>query len=381
MKRPDPTEFLILSASTGNGHISAAIATEVEMRERGVQAWHQDTLLWTPKLWKLWYGGGYEFIVRRAPGLWGNLYFDSDKEGWKYDFQTWMDTQMCWRLDQLVEWTNPTWTVCTHSLPQPKLAEIRSKRNGPKMAVVVTDLWPHKMWLRGEPDWFFTPSEWSADELEKRMPGARARTTVTGIPVHPAFNDPRPKAEIRKALGLPLDEPVLLLTAGGIGAGPMVPMLKKLSQSPIPITVVCVCGRNQAAYRKVLIAKPWLTSGSQMTLKLHGHMPRLDMAAHMNACDLLMGKPGGLTTSEALVAGCPFLVADPFVIPGQEEGNRDFLVQEGIGARGKTAEEAAKIAVELLQDCGRLEEMSRRAKAHALPDAAATITQKLLSMA
>lgn len=161
----------------------------------------------------------------------------------------------------------------------------------------------------------------------------------------------------------------------------MVPMLKKLSQSPIPITVVCVCGRNQAAYRKVFIAKPWLTSGSQMTLKLHGHMPRLDMAAHMNACDLLMGKPGGLTTSEALVAGCPFLVADPFVIPGQEEGNRDFLVQEGIGARGKTAEDAARIAVELVQDCGRLEEMSRRAKAHALPNAAAAITQQLLSLA
>jgi processive 1,2-diacylglycerol beta-glucosyltransferase len=382
MTRRNPAEFLILSASTGNGHISAANAIEQEMLSRGVRATHEDTLLWTPKGWKLWYGNGYEFTVRNIPKFWGMLYRVSDaKQNWQFRLQTKLDMFFCQKIDQLVEETNPRWVVCTHSLPQPRLAMLREKRPGMRMAVVVTDLKPHGMWLRGEPDWFFVPTEWSAEQLEMRMPGARAKTTVCGIPVNAAFNDERPKADIRKALRLPADMPIILLTAGGIGAGPIVPMLKKFAkEAEKPIFVVTVCGRNKKTFATTKMQAKLITSGSKMKVRVLGHVKPTEMAALMNACDLMVGKPGGLTTSEALVAGCPMVVADPFVIPGQEEDNRDFLVEKGIGVRAGTLEQVAETALELVADPARLAEMSRRAKENGHPGSAAIITQKLLEL-
>lgn len=382
MTRRDPAEFLILSASTGNGHLSAARAVEQDLLSRGIRALHEDTLMWTPKGWKLWYGNGYEFTVRNMPKFWGMLYKVSDETtNWQFHVQTHLDMFFCRKIDQLVEQTNPCWVICTHSLPQPRLAMLREKRPGMKMAVVVTDLKPHEMWLRGEPDWFFVPTEWSADQLEKRKPGARARCTVCGIPVNAAFNDPRPKSDIRASLKLPNDMPVVLLTAGGIGAGPVVPMLRKLAkEADRPLFVVAVCGRNKKTFANTKMQAKLITAGTNLKVRVLGHVAPTDMAAYMNACDLLVGKPGGLTTSEALVAGCPFLVADPFVIPGQEEDNRDFLVEKGIGVRAKTLEEVAEVALELVGDPNRLAEMSRRARENGHPDSAAIITKKLLEL-
>ena len=119
--------ILVLSASTGNGHVTAANAGADEAKSRGLQALSVDTLDFCPKAYKVWYAGGYEMLVRRQPGVWGRFYEVSDMPGTLFDFQFWLDTTMCERLEQLISEEKPDWVVCTHSLPQPRLADLRAK--------------------------------------------------------------------------------------------------------------------------------------------------------------------------------------------------------------------------------------------------------------
>ncbi|MCG9895602.1 MAG: hypothetical protein MH204_09025, partial [Fimbriimonadaceae bacterium] len=147
-----------------------------------------------------------------------------------------------------------------------------------------------------------------------------------------------------------------------------------------PVQATVICGRNRAARRRLLLASMKLENPGVFDLVIKGHVSQPEMASWMHACDLLVSKPGGLTTTEALAAGCPFLVADPFMIPGQEEGNADFLVEAGIGRRVHTPSEAAEAILELTSQPDTLAKMSRQALTHAKPGASATIIDRLLGM-
>lgn len=377
---PTKLDYLILSASTGNGHISAAKALEEECLDRGLSVRNEDVLDFTPKGFKAWYRGGYELLVKRAPDAWGDLYESSDKPGASYEFQTVLDKTFCKPIDEMMEQGQPRWVLCTHSLPQPRINAARPLDPGGRMAVVVTDLYPHLMWLRGEPDHFFVPSQWSAEKLAERHPASVGRTTVTGIPIAPVFARKLPVEEAKRAKGFDLERPLVLLTAGGIGAGPMRPILVQLAESRRPMQVVIVAGRNASARRRLTLAALKLERPGDFDIQVLGHIKAPQMAGLMHACDLLVSKPGGLTTTEALAAGCPFLVADAFMIPGQEEGNAEFLVQEGIGVRAANPTETVLKLLDLVKEPERLADMRRRALLHAKPEAAKMIIDKLESI-
>lgn len=374
---PEKLDYLILSASTGNGHISAAKALEDECRSRGLKVRNEDVLDFTQKGFKAWYRGGYELLVKRAPERWGDIYESSDKPGVPYEFQTVLDKTFCKPIDDMMEQGQPKWVLVTHSLPQPRIHLARHLSPGVRLAVVVTDLYPHLMWLRGEPDHFFVPDEWSAERLAERYPESVGRTSVTGIPISPVFARTLSVNEAKKVKGFDTERPLILLTAGGIGAGPMKPILQQWADSKQPMQVVIVCGRNASARRRLAMAAIKLERPGEFDIQILGHIKAPQMAGLMHACDLLVSKPGGLTTTEALAAGCPFLVADPFMIPGQEEGNAEFLVQEGIGVRATTASEAAVKALELIKEPAKLEDMRQRALAHSKPHAARQIIEIL----
>jgi histone H3/H4 len=192
---------LIIHASTGNGHLSAANAVDLALQELGVETRVIDGLDFAPRAFRTWYGGGYEATVRMKPELWGWLYKISDDPGFAYHVQTLADSAFLNKLEKEILSFRPDVVVCTHSLPQPKVAELREKLPL-KMAVVVTDLYPHLMWHRGEPDFFFLPQDWSYTELLKRYPAAEGKCMITGIPVNRAFSHALPRAQAAEAMGL-----------------------------------------------------------------------------------------------------------------------------------------------------------------------------------
>jgi len=371
--------ILILSASTGNGHMSAMAALEHEFQRRGVPVRGIDTLDYTGKAFKAWYAGGYERVVRTKPEAWGHLYEISDHPKLAFHFQGLLDFTFVSRARRLLETYRPTVVVCTHSLPQPFLAHMR-KTLGFKIAVVVTDLYPHLMWLRGKPDLYLLPSEWSQEVLEERMPMLRGRSVVTGIPVHEAFARSVSRAEARAEIGLHPELPTCTVTAGGIGAGPVLDVCRQLARQCHEVQAVVVAGRNRALYERLEKEVPRMAADSRARFHLNGSVALEQMARFMKASDFLIGKSGGLTTSEALASECGFVVYEPLLIPGQEFENARFLEECGAGLIAKSPEQLGTVLERLLGDPDARERMRERARAHGRPNSTRAAVDAILAL-
>lgn len=363
--------ILVLSASTGNGHTSAADAIVAQAQAMGLHAVHEDVLDFTSKGFRKWYRGGYETLVRRRPKMWGHLYRSSDRPRFNYYFQTGLDRKFCRPLAKIIRSHKPDWVICTHSLPQPALAQMRAQYPF-RMGVVVTDLYVHRMWLRGKPDWFFVPQEYSRNILAQRLPSVKDQITVSGIPVHPVFESAPRKEDARAQLEIEDSAELALVSSGGIGGGPLLEAVEALRIQGLLVTVIA--GRNDAM-RTAL--KNRFQDDSRVNVL--GHIDQATMAKHMAAADFLVAKPGGLTTFEALTVGLPFLVYWPFLIPGQEEGNADFLEECGAGVIARNINELESQA-NILKDPVLRDQMSRAAKAHAPSHSAEKIVQQIITL-
>lgn len=369
-------KITILTASTGNGHTSAAKALDRVFSERGVTCSTHDALDFAPFAFRKWYGDGYEFIVRVRPQLYGRLYKVSDSDNASFRLQTRNDFKFQARLRQLIEEERPDWVVCTHSLPQPRLAQLR-KEFGFKIAVVVTDMYPHLMWLRGDPDLYYVPSEYTKSVLEQRRSKYDGRIVVTGIPVNPVFAAPVEREEARARLGVGPGLRLVTMTSGGIGGGPFEAAVRAVAKLDTPIQLDVICGRNQSRREKMEAVARELT-GSNVQIRVLGQVSQEEMALRMFGSEVLISKPGGLTTSEALASGCAMLVYQPFLIPGQEEGNAEFLEQSGAGSRAHDANELVTELKRLLADPNALPEMRRIALSLGKPHAANEIVDHLM---
>jgi len=102
------------------------------------------------------------------------------------------------------------------------------------------------------------------------------------------------------------------------------------------------------------------------------------MDEYMSASDILVGKPGGLTTSEALSKGLVFVIVNP--IPGQEERNSDHLLEEGVAIRCNNLPVLAYKVDQLLEDTERFQRMQVNARRLARPNAALDVVNKLLEL-
>lgn len=316
---------LILTASAGSGHNMAARALFEEAERLGVEARLEDLMDHVRPRFRRWFQGGYERLVRESPKLWGHLYRASDRRLLTYQVQTLLDVWNCRVLAPMLDEFAPDWVICTHSLPQPTLAILQRRRKF-RTAVVVTDLHPHRMWLRGAPDRYFVPTESSRLCLARRFPLSDGRTLVAGIPVNRAFAETRRK----RVPGL------ALVAAGGIGAGPLADAV----EAALSVGWRCevVTGGNECV-RKQLFGR----FEGNPSVEILGYMTPAEMAERLATCAALVSKSGGLTTFECLVSACPLIVYKPLLIPGQEEDNAAWIQQEGAGVIAANATELSNL--------------------------------------
>jgi len=197
--------------------------------------------------------------------------------------------------------------------------------------------------------------------------------TVTGIPIHPVFAREADRATCLQAQGLAGDRPILLQLAGGLGVGPIARIYQNLLALTTPVEVVVVAGRN-AAVRKDLegIGVP-----DRHRAKILGFTDQIDQL--MAVADVVVSKPGGLTTSEVLARGAAMAVVNP--IPGQESRNSDFLLENGAAIKiNNLATLTHKLGL-LLQNPARLEGLKANAKRLGRPQAATEICRLALRLA
>ncbi len=365
--------ILLLSASSGAGHLRAADALLRACAELpGVQAEHVDALKYTTRLFRELYSRAYLELVDRAPELMGWLYDHFDRPWANMRRRLALDRLNTVRFVRLLERFQPDACLSTHFLPAEIVSWlIAKKRLRTRHAVVVTDTDVHALWLCRHFEYYFVAREETRQHL-LALGFPPEKVVVSGIPIDPVFARPKDRAEMRKKHRLAADLPVLLVSAGGFGVGPAEKVVDRLLALERPAQVVAIAGRNEQL-KKSIEALGRRHSASPVRLTVIGFTTEMD--EWMAAADLLVGKAGGLTTSEALARGLPMVLINP--IPGQEERNSDYLLENGVAVKCNNLPALPYKIRSLLDNPARLEQMRAAARALAHPDAAREIVRRM----
>jgi processive 1,2-diacylglycerol beta-glucosyltransferase len=374
--RTKPKNILILHASVGAGHTRAAkaVAGALALEAPDARVVTVDALDLARPLFKRAYGEGYLELAARAPKLYGLLFELTDRpaRGRAYGDRLRRAVSRWGTKDfvDLLEKGDWDAVVSTHFLPPELIAALRREgRFRAPLLTVVTDYDAHRIWVHDSFARYCVASSLAAGSLRAHGVPA-ASIEVTGIPVDPAFSVPADCDAARRTFGLSGGYPVIVQSAGGRGVGPLEDVYRALLASTVPSEIVVVCGRNEAARESLaaVIVPP------RHRVKLLGFTDK--MRELMSVADLLVTKPGGLTVSEALACGLPMALVGP--IPGQEERNADYLLENGAAVKASTPAALTGKVEELLSSPERLAEMRRKADRLGRPRAAFTVARQAL---
>lgn len=372
-----PRRVLVLSAAVGAGHLRAAQAVELALRELAPDAVVKniDVLELTNSSFRRLYGKAYLDLVNRVPYVLGYFYDLMDRPR--------SPERKTDRLRLLVEKLNlrallkllrsQPWDVIvnTHFLPAEVIASLRSRGEvATPQFTVTTDFETHRLWVNQPCERYFTATEEGAAYLAHwGVPPGDVR--ITGIPIHPAFSRPKNRPECVARHGLAADRPVLLQLAGGFGVGPVAELYRAVLSIETPLQVVVVAGRNEALKLQLEMIEP----PQRHLAKVLGFTDQMD--EWMAAADLVLTKPGGLTTSEALASGAALAIVNP--IPGQESRNSDFLLENGAAVKINNVGTLAHKLSTLLSDRARLNQLRDNARRLGRPRAAFAIAEQALT--
>ncbi len=366
-------KVLVLSVSSGSGHTRAAQAVEAYCKTHELTfVEHVDTLQYADKLYKRAYADAYEVIVRDAPMLWGYFFEKTDVPGKTDRMRLLLDCIHMRDFSKMLKKYQPDLVVCTHFMPAEIVARlVKKERLKTKLAIVVTDFYVHAMWLTRGCDHYFVALEESKAYLSM-LGYPEDSITVSGIPIDPKFSESYECADLCKEFGLSGDCPVILLSAGTFGMDAAFKAVESLVKLETACQVIVVCGRNEKLKNKI---EKFLEEVAHDNIRFLVLGYTTEMHKLMAVSDLFVGKPGGLTTSECLATGVPMVVFNP--IPGQEERNSDFLLENGAAIKcGDLAMMAFKID-RLFQDPDRLKRMQENAEKLGFPKAAECVVETL----
>lgn len=361
--------ILILSASVGSGHVKAADALAAAFRARPdvEEVLSDDSLDHTNLLHKQLYSALYKRLSAMLPEFLGWWYESSD-DPWVSDKgRVLLDLPQALPLINLVRDFKPDSIICTHFMPAGVLSYlIGAGRLEAELGIVVTDFHFHAFWITRAFHWYFVAQEDDKIHMEGLgIPGDRIH--VTGIPVEPQFAQPVDRAAVLKRHNLDPDKPTLLIAGGALGLSPAVAVVRRLMQLDRDFQAVIVCGKNEEMKADV----EELVAGRQDRFRVLGYTK--EMPDLMGAATLLLSKPGGLTTAEALARGLPMVILDP--IGGQEERNSDVLLEAGAAVKCTEVTVLNHKLSRLLDDPARIEAMRENARQLGRPNSSANIAE------
>ncbi|MEO8153374.1 MAG: glycosyltransferase [Rhizobacter sp.] len=364
--------LLLLHATAGAGHTRAAQAVSAALTQQGTPAHVVDTLECTSAFFRRMYAKAYIDLVQSVPELWGALYerYDVVKPPASKSARARLafDKANSSAFKSLLKTTQPQAILCTHFLPMELLSDMKGRgKLATPVHAVVTDVSPHAFWVYPHIEHYHVATEVGARELARKGI-APERISVSGIPIDPVFAQRTPAPAMRERLGLP-ERPTVLLLSGGFGVGPLVAMLDSFAGDDSGLSLVVVAGRNaelEAACRE-------RAATLKVPVTVHGFVTNIHEL--MDAADLVVTKPGGLTTNEILAKGKPMALVAP--IPGQEQRNCDYLLEEGAAVRLHDVGDAAWHLRRWLGNAAQMAHMRRNAERIARPHAAADVATRL----
>jgi processive 1,2-diacylglycerol beta-glucosyltransferase len=375
----EANSILIAYVTAGTGHRRAAEAIAEAAKAQLPQARVEcvDLLADVPAGLRWAYPRVYDWLVRHVPSLWAILYDLLDRRG---IFEICQPLRRCWnrlmarRFVRRLREAKPDVVVATHFFPADVAAAAKGAAGLPfRLLVVITDLFPHRLWLAPEADGVVVGSPDTQSLCRQRgVPDERLLTS--GIPIGSRFHPADDRPALSRSLGLDPSRRTVLIASGGMGVGPInqlaTGLIAREAVRPHGLQLLVVCGHNRPLADRLNI----LSASSPMPVRVYGFvetMPEL-----MQVSDALITKAGGLTVMEALAVGLPMILCG--TIPGQEQFNAEYVVQRGAGVMVPTAREAIAAVLRLLDDPTQLQAMRASALALGRPGSARDLVERLI---
>ncbi|MGE5280553.1 MAG: MGDG synthase family glycosyltransferase [Deltaproteobacteria bacterium] len=280
----------------------------------------------------------YMAVIRRSPAIWEKMYDNPRVVTRSGRIKQFVHRLGMHRMKRLMDETRPHVVVCTQAFPCGLAAEFKRRTRSPlTLVAVLTDFAPHAFWIYDEVDHYVVACEEAREKL-RREGVPIEKIHMLGIPIDSVFAARKPGKEIYERFGLSSELPVVMIMGGGHGLGPIRDVVTKLDASPISLQIVLVCGINkglfawarQRAFRHRVAAFEYVD-----------HIDEL-----MSISSVLVTKPGGITSAEALAMTLPMVIMSP--IPGQETRNTQLLVKYEAARRAEGADEVFLAVMDIL---------------------------------
>ena len=372
-------KILIFYGSYGGGHLWAAksIKEYIEKNYTDTDVVMLDCIEYVNKIINKLTTKAYADMAKNAHWIWKQLYYNSEKNGALARIGNAVNRLMAIKLNKLFKNGAPDLIISTHPFSSQMCAILKSKgKINSQIATILTDYAPHRQWLE-KPEYvnyFFVAHDGMVEDLVKRGID-RNKIYSTGIPLSNRFLAHYDKDGILKEFGLAKNKATVLFFAGGeygFGKDTTFNILKTIIEEFDNLQVVAIAGKNVKMQAKFeTLVKETDSEDTVKVLSYTNKVPEL-----MSISDIVISKPGGLTTTESLASGLPIIVINP--IPGQEEENAEFLEQNGVGIWLKKNDNIKEKLREILSSTEKIKEMKINARLLSKKNSTADICKILL---
>lgn len=359
----DYYDILILSASYGGGHnqVAKALTQALKMQDPAIRIITVDYCdLLVPLLTRL-SQFSYTQSLRHFPVGYALYYQATGKISPDSFWQRRLNRMGYSELILLVNRLKPKMIISTFPLPAGVLSEMKEsgELNVP-IVTVITDYCVHSQWIHPYTDMYLVGSAEMVDGLvERGIPSAKI--AVTGIPVLPYFCEKYDPERVKAEYGIRPQEKLVLFMGGSEGVFGSFRFSHILKDLPPEVTALVITGSNQELYEKLVAV-----SEKYSNIKPVRYVE--NVAALMEAADVLVTKAGGITVSEALAKQLPMVIYKPN--PGQEEANANYLWRHRVAIIANGERRIKSAIYRLVTDARFRQRLSRRCEELGKPDAA-----------
>ena len=339
---------LILSCNTGGGHNSCAKAIETELSARGHACASDDALRFVSRGASRFVSNWHVRFYRYFPKLYDRGYQYAASHPSSFDETSAASRILrrgCKRLRKTIAAGGYDAVICVHLFPALMLTMIQKQAPLPvKTLFLATDYTASPSCDRMDLDWCVIPDA-SLTEQFLRAGVRRESIVPCGIPVRAALYPCMDKAEAKRRVGIDPAHRHLLIMTGSMGCGPMEAVAESLANLlPSSYDVTVACSSNEALLRRMT-----RKFAGQPNIHIRGYID--DISVMMDSADLFLTKPGGISTTEAMVKGLPMVLIN--VVGGCETPNLRFFVSRGGAATADSPEAVAELCRALLFDDAR----------------------------
>ncbi len=320
-------KLLIISCSTGSGHLRAAEAIRLTCNKLypDIEVLHIDMANYLDGISRIYLVSFYNLFSNLIPFSYKLLYYLTNSWLAQKTFRMLSPIIRIGsrKLIKKIEEYKPDLIISTHFLP----SLILPKRISAPIDTVITDYHAHKIWLTPKNRNFFVATEEIKNELAK----FHIQSTASGIPIHPNFFEKKDPEILRARFNIKNNNPIILFMPTSKGKIKPVQAINKILNHDFgqTLNIVAIAGKNK---KRNLNDLEQFKTVEHPNFTVFENVENIDEL--MQIANIIIGKAGGLTVSEALFLQKPIIIINP--IPGQEDYNASYLEKNHFGLSAKS---------------------------------------------